>query len=120
MTTDKPTGPVSFGGVAAGLVALAAGLVAMLVITMRAASSMADPAAKKLLVRLAWLSLVLLSLNLLMLLWCILRYIRYRIHMQPPIKPSTYVNAWELAGKRFQLEDEGDPDEDETGGSSVG
>ncbi|HUS91868.1 MAG TPA: hypothetical protein VM695_08460 [Phycisphaerae bacterium] len=114
MEIDSDSGPRlgSFGVVVGGLLALAVGLGAMLVITIREASAMTDPAARKLLLRLAWLSLVLISLDLVMLLWCVLRHIRDRMEAEPPPKPSKYVNAWELAGQRIRLEDETDADED--------
>jgi len=97
----------------AGQLALAGGLVAMLVITIRGAVNLTDPAAKKLLLHLAWLSLVLLLGMLVMIFWSIVRYARYRLRPGPEIKPSTYVNAWELAGKRFQLADDDDDEDDE-------
>jgi hypothetical protein len=106
---------VSFVFVVVGLGALSAGLVAMLAITTQGVLSIPDLPTRKLLLRLAWLSLLLLCVTLLLLVWAILRHVRYRLHSGPPWKPSTYVNAWELAGKRFKLEDqndEGQPDDE--------
>lgn len=107
---------VSFLFVFVGLLALAAGLIAMLVITTRAAIAVGDAATRKLLARLAWMSLALLCLTVVLLLWALLRHVRYRLRAAPPLKPSKYVNAWELAGQRFQLdEDDEDDDGDEPG-----
>ncbi|HUT02064.1 MAG TPA: hypothetical protein VM031_06390 [Phycisphaerae bacterium] len=121
----KTSRSVSLGLAIVGQAALAAGLTAMLVITTRGASELTDPAARRLLLRLALLSLVLLLGLLLMVVWSIIRYIRHRLHLTKPLEPSTYVNAWELAGKRFKLEDNDaeeqdrdpwDPDGNDAGG----
>jgi len=109
---DGTTRGVSFVFVVLGLVALAAGLLAMLFIAIQGASEIPDPPAQKFLLRLAWLSLLLLGMTLVLLVWAILRHVRYRLRSGPPLKPSTYVNAWELAGKRFQLEDDEEPEQD--------
>ena len=103
---------VSVGLAIVGQLALAGGLIAMLVLTTRGAIRIADPAAKKLLLHLAWLSLVLLLGMLLMIAWSVVRYARYRLR-PGEMKPSTYVNAWELAGKRFQLADDEEDDEEQ-------
>ena len=108
---------VSFGFVVLGLVTISAGLIAMLAIATQGAAKIPDPATRRLLLRLAWLSLALLCLAVVLLIWAILRQIRYNLRMSPPLKPSQYVNAWELAGKRFQLEED---DADEAGAEDEG
>jgi hypothetical protein len=110
--SERTSRSVSFGLVIVGQVAIAAGLVAMLVITIQGAVAISDPDARKLLLRLAWLSLLLLLLMLLLMVWAVIRHIRYRLRPAPPFKPTPYVNAWELAGKRFKLEDDDTEDED--------
>jgi len=115
MRDDTTARSASFGIVVVGLVAISAGLVAMLVITTQAAFRTTDPAARKLLARLAWLSLALLCLAVVMVIWCVLRRIRYHVRSQRLPKSSEYVNAWELAGKRFKLPDEPEDDSDPEG-----
>jgi hypothetical protein len=110
--SERTARSVSFGLVIVGQVAIAAGLVAMLVITIRGAAEIPDPAVRKLLLRLAWLSLVLLLLILLTMVWAVIRHIRYRLGPARPFKPTPYVNAWELAGKRFKLEEDDREEED--------
>jgi hypothetical protein len=105
---DKPARAASFAFVVLGLVAICAGLGAMLYVTTSAAGEVADPPTRKLLARLAWGSLTLLCVALVLLMWAVLRHIRQALAPSAPLPPSQYVNAWELAGKRFKL-----PDEDE-------
>jgi hypothetical protein len=113
MTAGSKSRTASFVFVMLGLGLLAVGLGFMLVITLGGARDIADPVTQRLLLRLAWLSLLLLSLTLILLLWSVIRHVRYRIHWDAPVRPSEYVNAWELAGQRFQLPDDDDEDEDE-------
>jgi hypothetical protein len=133
----KPARSASFAFVVLGLVAICAGLGAMLYVTTSAAgglsqfglgsagpeaapSASSSPASgvgdvvivRKLLLRLAWGSLTLLCVSLVLLVWAILRHIRQALAPTAPLPPSEYVNAWELAGKRFQLPQDEDQDED--------
>jgi hypothetical protein len=105
---DKPARSASFAFVVLGLVAICAGLGAMLYVTTTAVVGITDEPTRKLLLRLAWGSLTLLCVALVLLVWAVLRHIRHAVTGSPPLPPSEYVNAWELAGKRFQL-----PEEDE-------
>lgn len=109
----RTTRSVSFVFVVLGLVGIAAGQAAMLVVTTQGAQRISHEPTQRLLLRLAWLSLVLLCLTLLMLLWAVIRHLRYRLRAEPPVKPSRYVNAWALAGKRFQLDDEDEQTDDD-------
>jgi hypothetical protein len=105
----KQARSVSFAFVVIGLVAVAAGLGAMLYVTASAVGGVADLPTRKLLARLAWGSLALLCVTLILLVWAVMRHIRQALTAAEPLKPSEYVNAWELAGKRFQLpEEDGD------------
>ena len=102
----------SFVVVIVGLTVICVGLGAMMFITIEAATAVKDQAARKLLARLAWMSLVLLCLALIMTVWVLLRYVRHRMRdTERPPEPSTYVNAWELAGKRFQLNEDNEPED---------
>lgn len=104
----RPARSASFAFVVLGLTAICAGLGAMLFVTTSAADGVADLPTRKLLARLAWGSLALLCVALVLLVWAVMRHVRHALAASAPLKPSEYVNAWELAGKRFQL-----PDEDE-------
>jgi membrane protein implicated in regulation of membrane protease activity len=103
----------SFAVVLVGLVIICVGLGVMMFITIEAASATTDVAIRKLLARLSWLSLVLLCLALLMTTWVLMRYVRHRLRdgAAAPAEPSSYVNAWELAGKRFQLNEDNEPED---------
>jgi len=111
--TNTASRSASFTVILVGLVIICVGLGAMMFITIEAASTTTDLAARKLLARLSWLSLVLLCLAGLMTMWVVLRYVRHRLRdsTPPPAEPSPYVNAWELAGKRFQLNEDNEPDD---------
>jgi hypothetical protein len=111
LTASSASRSVSFTFVVLGLVCIAAGQAAMLLITTRAAGEAGEEATRRLLLRLAWLSLVLLCLTLLLLLWAVIRHLRYQFRAELPVKRSKYVNAWALAGERFRL-DEADSDEE--------
>jgi hypothetical protein len=96
-----------------GLVIICIGVGSMMFITIDAASSAKDPSARKLLARLSWMSLVLLCLAMLMTVWVVLRHVRNRLRndLSKPSEPTPYVNAWELAGKRFQLNEDNEPED---------
>jgi membrane protein implicated in regulation of membrane protease activity len=111
---DNTASPfASFVVVLVGLVIICVGLGAMMFITIEAASATTDLAVRKLLARLSWLSLVLLCLALLMTTWVLMRYVRHRLRdgAAAPAEPSSYVNAWEIAGKRFQLNEDNEPED---------
>lgn len=112
LDTDPSSRPLSLP-VIIGLVIICCGLAAMMFITINEASVVQDPAVKRLLARLSWMSLVLLCVAMLMTLWVSLRHVR--LHMRDrspePSEPTSYVNAWELAGKRFQLNEDTEPDD---------
>jgi membrane protein implicated in regulation of membrane protease activity len=102
---------LSFGFVVLGLAAISGGLIFMLVVTFRAIDQTTDMPTRKLLARLAWLSLALLLLTLLLLVWAVTRHLRYWLRPLPRARRSEYVNAWVLAGQRFKLEDDEQDDE---------
>lgn len=103
----------SFVVIFVGLAVICVGLGAMMFITIEAASTTTDHAVRKLLVRLSWLSLMLLCMAVLMTTLVIMRYVRHRIRggSAAPEEPSSYVNAWEEAGKRFQLNEDNEPED---------
>jgi len=104
--------PVSLA-VILGLLVICIGLGAMMFITIEAASVVQDKDVQKLLARLSWMALVLLCLAMLMTFWVVLRHVRTQMRSRsaPPGEPTPYVNAWELAGKRFQLNEDIEPED---------
>ena len=107
---------LSFGLVVLGLVAISAGLIAMLVITTQAAGTTTEPRTKNLLAHLAWLSLALLSLTLVLLVWAVMRHVRYWLRPVRRARSSQYVDAWALAGKRIKVPEDEDSDDDRPDG----
>lgn len=66
--------------------------------------------------RLAWLALVVLSVDLVVLFWLAVRFFSNRSQWRGRSRSRTsYVDAWAAAGERFQL-DESDDDTDDDGG----
>ena len=102
---------VNFALTAMGLVAVAGVLVALLVITARAAGSAAE-ANRLYFVRMAWLSAALLALCLLMFAWVVVRYCRQRISGPHQPTKTEYFDAWGEAGRRFKLPDDEQADTD--------
>ncbi len=65
--------------------------------------------------RIAWLSLVLLCIESLLLFWVVIRYLRDRLLHRRPRRTAPYVDIWAEAGQRIQVEpepDDGKRDED--------
>lgn len=96
------------------LVAMVTGMGIMFGLTLHGAQGATDEV-KKLLRLLAWMSVAMLGLTLLMLFWLVVRFMMRRIRPQGH-GPTEYVDAWSLAGKRVKpqvevLDDEGE-DED--------
>ena len=92
------------------LFVIALGLGVLMAATLRGAGEIVDdPDLKRLLVRLAWTSLVLMVGAMLLLAWAILRFVRER--MKPTEEPSTEprVSAWEEAGRRVEVDEFDDP-----------
>ena len=96
--------------------AMAAALAALTIVTARAAAAAEDPDLQRVVARLAWLTLVLLAVTLLLLLWAVMRLVRSRLPRPRRSAPTPYVDAWALAGRRFKLpKDEPEPSEGEDG-----
>jgi len=94
-----------------GLVVIAAVLTWLVVVTTRQAQH-SDERTREGLVRLAYVSLVLLGMTLVLLGWVVVRHLITRGGRKADRRPTPYVNAWEEAGRRFQL-DESDLPEDQ-------
>ena len=103
----------SFAVVVVMLTAICVGLAAMVAITTQGAKQ-ADGAARAYFYRMAWLSLALLALSVIVLVWVVIHHVSGRLGRKSPHPPTEYVDAWALAGKRFKLEeDEEDSDQQE-------
>ena len=113
------------------LAALCVGLGVLLGLLLRDAAD-ADAAGRtqQAQARLAWVCLAMLAGTLVVLVWTVLRYIRFRTVRPPRPRPTPHVDAWALAGQRLRLEDappleeedqerpgEQDEDDDEDGRS---
>ena len=101
---------------------LAIGLASLIAYAADAAGRVEKAFAKHL-VRLAWLALVMLAFDVVMLFWLSIRLIAARERPSIMRRRSPYVDAWAAAGQRFQLadEDQGDDGGDppaEGGGSA--
>lgn len=96
---------IDFAIVAVLLVALGAGLGALLYITSSQASVETEPRTRGYLLRLAWLSLAMLLLTVLIFTWVVVRYAAHRFKRSKPHEPTAYVDAWALAGRRYRVED---------------
>ncbi len=110
---DRTPRPGNYVIVTVGLGLICGGLTAIVVLTMRAAGAVGDPELRKSLMRLGWLSLALLGLAVVLLVWIVIRRIRLHLAHRPSQRASRYVNAWELAGKRIQVEEDEDDDEED-------
>jgi len=93
---------------------LAVGLVSQIAVATSAAAVASDPAAKRALVRLAWLALAMLALDVLVSFWLVVRILFSRSRHQHVGGSTPYVDAWSAAGRRFQLDD---TDEEDNGDS---
>ncbi len=92
-----------------------AAMLGVLVFLMADALENADAEGRSLLGRMLWLCSSALGLTLLLLLWGVIRYIKFRLNPPVDSKATKYVDAWAEAGRRFQLPKEGgqgDNDED--------
>lgn len=98
----------SFTIVMVTLTAVCAGLVAMIVIATQGAKG-TEGVTKNYYYHMAWLSLALLALNVLVLVWMVIHRISGRLGRRSPRQVTEHVDAWAVAGKRFKLEE--DPDE---------
>ncbi len=74
----------------------------------------ADEKTKAVWGKMAWVAFALLGLTLLVLVWTVVRFAMSRLQrLRTRHKPTPYIDAWSLAGKRLKLEDSEDQDEPE-------
>ena len=108
---------LDFAAVAVVLIALCMGLGVLAAMTADAAGETEGPV-REYLIRLAWLAVALLGLAVVMLGWLTVRYINFRLRRRGPAKPTRYINFWALAGERFKLPPEQEPDQEDQADSS--
>lgn len=97
------------------LAAIVGGVTYLMLSSLQAAAHVADPLTKRILVRLAWVALLLLALAVILLVWAIMRLIRSRISFRRSHSRAPYVDAWALAGQRVQLDEEDMPEQEDDG-----
>jgi len=99
---------ISFAVRIAVLMTVTVGLATQTFMSAEATGRIADEPARKLLARIGWLSVAMLGLTLVLLFWTVVRYFRRRLPPGVGHQRTPYVDAWSLAGKRFQLDDSED------------
>ena len=97
----------SFAIVMVTLMTVCAGLVAIIVITTQGANESEGPT-QTYFYHMAWLSLAMLALNILVLMWMVIHRVSRRMGRRSPRQPTEHIDAWALAGKRFKLEEDAD------------
>jgi len=95
---------VRFMLVMLGLAMIAGGLIVVLAFAL---SSMAGVSGRvlHLLAQVAWVSLALLLVVLIVLIWTVMRYIRRQLLSDNVPPASEHPDAWEVAGRRLKLDD---------------
>ncbi|MFP4354725.1 MAG: hypothetical protein ACLFUJ_06330 [Phycisphaerae bacterium] len=63
--------------------------------------------------RIAWLSLLLLCIEAMLLFWVVIRHAREGLSRTAPRQRTQYVDIWAEAGQRFQLQEDEEDEEDE-------
>lgn len=101
----------SFAIVVVTLTAVCAGLVAIIVITTQGAKA-SEGAVKNYFYHMAWLSLAMLALNIIVLVWMVVHRVSRHLGRRSARKATEHVDAWALAGKRFKLEEDSDEQEE--------
>ncbi|MGC9455153.1 MAG: hypothetical protein ACP5HU_09850 [Phycisphaerae bacterium] len=105
---------ISFAILFASLIIAAGMLVALLVTMLDRAEATDDPELRRILVRVAWATLVMLAVDMLVLLWGAMRFMSRVLGAPPPRRPPTpYIDAWAEAGRRLKLEEQDEDDEED-------
>ena len=88
----------------------AVGLAILMATILRGAAGIEDDSdAKRLLVRMGWMSMLLLLGALLLLAWAILRFVRERMRPDQEASSQPHIDAWEEAGRRVEVDEFDDP-----------
>ena len=98
----------SFAIVAVWMGVLSVGLSTLMYFLLHGATETVEQA-RTFRLRLAWMCLVMLGGTLVLLLWSVMRYFRFRVGGRAEHAATPHVDAWAVAGRRFQLEDEDRP-----------
>jgi membrane protein implicated in regulation of membrane protease activity len=95
---------IDFAIVAISLVVIGTALGCLLFITAGHAAAEPDPNVRQYLARLSWIALTLLLFVVVVFVWMVVRYVSLRLRQRSKLaEPTTYLDAWALAGKRFKL-----------------
>jgi hypothetical protein len=105
---------IDFAIVVISLVVIGTALGCLVFITSGYAAVEHDPNTHRYLARLSLISLILLLFVVFVFAWIVMRYVFLRLqHRGQPGRPTPYVDAWTLAGKRFKLSAEQEQELDE-------
>ena len=85
------------------LAAIGVGLAWLTHLAMQAAGQVTEAREHKLLGRLAWLAMALLGMVCVLWFWVLVRFLRMRAILPRDKTATDYVDAWSLAGKRYEL-----------------
>jgi membrane protein implicated in regulation of membrane protease activity len=98
---------IDFAIAAISLAVIGTSLGCLVFIAIGHASTASEPAVRRYLLRLAWISLTLLLFVVLVFAWLVVRRVsaRMRERRRTP-QPTPYLDAWALAGQRFKLSEE--------------
>jgi membrane protein implicated in regulation of membrane protease activity len=95
---------IDFAIVAISLVVIGTALGCLVFITTGYAAAEKDPNVHRYLARLSWIALTLLLFVVVVFAWVVVRYVSLRLRQRSKLaEPTTYLDAWALAGKRFKL-----------------
>ncbi len=116
MEVNRPNAArtVSFAVLFTSLVVTAGMLSTLLVTALTRAEATEDAQVRHMLLIVAWVALVLLAGNMVLMLWGAARMLSRRYgwpEKRPP--PTPHVDAWAESGRRFHVEDEEDQEDEE-------
>ncbi len=95
---------IDFAVVVISLVVIGTALGCLVFITTGHAAAEPDPNVRRYLARLSWIALTLLLFVVVVFVWMVVRYVSLRMRQRSKLaEPTTYLDAWTLAGKRFKL-----------------
>ncbi|MBI5724117.1 MAG: hypothetical protein HZA50_09185 [Planctomycetes bacterium] len=121
MNGHKKHSMLNFVITAIFLATILAGLGVLAFMEINAAGATGNYDLKRTLVRMAWLTISLGGLILILLVWMAIRLIKFRFVISIERGSKTeYQDAWALAGRRFKVEEGGEDRSDQPGPDAEG